>query len=92
MGDAVDIPLEAGADRALLLRDEAAARILGQHPEGADHQMFQPLPLFSRTGHGQRSLPLKHFLSHTLYTTQIRISLYFFIEIFWGVSRNTKSV
>ena len=84
MGDAVDVPLEAGADRALLLGLQSAAGVLRQHPVRADHQMLQLLPFLSRTRHGHSSPmnPQGCFFVHSLYTTQILISLYFFERFF----------
>ena len=88
VGDAVHIPLEAGADLALRLRDAPPAGILRQHAAGPDDKMLELFSLLTGTGHYSHSFPHINrkkeqgdLFPLTLYTTQKCISLYFF-EIF----------
>ena len=85
VGDAVHIPLEAGADLALRLRDAPPAGILRQHAAGPDDKMLELFSLLTGTGHFFHSFPHINrkkeqgdLFPLTLYTTQKCISLYFF--------------
>ena len=51
VGDAVHVPLEAGADRAGLLRAQPPPGVLGQHAVRADQFMLQLFPLLAQTCH-----------------------------------------
>ena len=79
----VNIALEAGAYLALGLRLYPALRVLGSDAVLADERPLEHFAFFPRTRHTVTSYQKRRQISlQYLYTTQIRISLYFYQKIF----------